>query len=124
MKTGDESPATTTDRSVMAATNYNKPAAGDYQLVRIRGKQAEIMDPETLGKILSILELHECDEGSTDRPLWSALYRSQPFHSAQVDPSAGHWLQGQVRTNYQAHELRRMLPWAVNQGHISPAPSA
>lgn len=106
----------------MPATNYLKPAANDYRLVRIRGKQAEIMDPDTLDKILSILELHEESEGSTDRPLWDALYRSQPFHSAQVDPTAGHWLHGQVRTNYQSHELRRMFPWSVSQGHISPAP--
>ena len=106
----------------MPATNYNKPTSGDYQLVRIRGKQAEIMDPETLGKILSILELHEASEGSTDRPLWDALYRSQPFHSAQVDPSAGHWLHG--HGHLPAHERVRMFPWAVSQGHISPSHSA
>ena len=101
----------------MPATNYTKPTAGDYQLIRIKGKQAEIMDPDTLGKILSILELHEAGEGSTDRPLWDALYRSQPFHSAQVDPTAGHWLQG--HNHIPAHERVRMFPWAAGRGHLA-----
>jgi len=101
----------------MPATNYTKPAASDYQLVRIKGKQAEIMDPETLGKILSILELHEADEGSTDRPLWDALYRSQPFHSAQADPTAGYWLQG--HPHIPVHERSRMFPWAASSGLLA-----
>jgi hypothetical protein len=107
----------------MPATNYDKPAAGDYQLIRIKGKQAEILDPDTLGKILSILELHEEGEGSTGRPLWDALYRSQPFHSAQADPSGAYWRIGRFFA-HAAYELPRMFPWAMKQGHIPPAPSA
>jgi hypothetical protein len=107
----------------MPATNYNKPSEGDYQLVRIKGKQAEILDPDTLGKILSILELHEGGEGSTDRPLWDALYRSQPFHSAQVDPSGSHWRIGRfLDAVHAAYEIPRMFLWAVRQGHVSPEP--
>jgi len=108
----------------MPATNYTKPANSDYQLVRIKGKQAEILDPETLGKILSILELHEESEGSTDRPLWDALYRSQPFHSAQVDPSGSYWRIGRFLGDWAAYEIPRMFLWAVNQGHVPPAPPA
>lgn len=99
----------------MPATNYNRPANGDYQLVRIRGKQAEILDPETLGKILSIIELYYGDE-ARDRPLWDALYRSQPFHSAQVDETASHWLQGRTFTDY---ERPRMFPWAAGRGKLA-----
>jgi hypothetical protein len=101
----------------MPATNYTKPANSDYQLVRIKGKQAEIIDPVVLGKILSILELHECSEGQTDRPLWDALYRSQPFHSAQVDPTAEYWLQG--HPHISAHERSRMFPWAASRGQLA-----
>jgi hypothetical protein len=107
----------------MAATNYTKPADSDYQLVRIKGKQAEILDPETLGKILSILELHECDEGQTDRPLWDALYRSQPFHSALTDPTGEYWRIGRFFA-HAAYEIPRMFLWAVKQGHVPPAPPA
>lgn len=107
----------------MAATNYDKPVTGDYQLIRIKGKQAEILDPDTLGKILSILELHECNEGQTDRPLWDALYRSQPFHSAQTDSSGAYWRIGRFFA-HAAYELPRMFVWATKQGHIPPAPSA
>ena len=108
----------------MPATNYNKPTSGDYQLVRIKGKQAEIMDPDTLDKILSILELHEGSEGSTDRPLWDALYRSQPFHSAQSDPSGSYWRVGRFLGDWAAHEIPRMFLWALKQGHVSPKPKA
>jgi hypothetical protein len=108
----------------MPATNYTKPSAGDYQLVRIKGKQAEILDPDTLGKILSILELHEEGDGSTDRPLWNALYRSQPFHSAQVDPSGSHWRIGRFLGDWAAYEIPRMFLWALKQGHVPPEPSA
>lgn len=104
----------------MPATNYTKPI-GDYQLIRIRGKQAEILEPETLGKILSILELHEEAEGRENgRPLWDALYRSQPFHSAQVDESGAYWRLGRTFPDY---ELSKMFPYAVEKGHIAPRPA-
>ena len=101
----------------MSTTNYTKPI-GDYHLVRILGKQAEMLDPETLGKILSILELHEEAEGPAGRPMWDALYRSQPFHSTSVDASGGYWRQGRY---FSAFNLPRSFPWAVSQGHIEPA---
>jgi hypothetical protein len=99
----------------MPATNYTKPADSDYQLVRIRGKQAEILDPAVLGQILSILELHYGDEAES-RPLWDALYRSQPFHSAQVDDTAAHWLQGR---GIEPRKRVRMFPWAASRGWLA-----
>lgn len=102
----------------MPATNYTEPDPGDYRLVRIKGKQAEILDPAILGKILSILELHEESEGRENgRPLWDALYRSQPFHSTQVDESGAYWRQGRTFSDY---ELQKMFPYAVEHGHVAP----
>lgn len=105
----------------MPATNYTKPL-GDYQLVRIRGKLAQILEPETLGKILSILEAHEEGDGRENgRPLWDALYRSQPFHSTQVDPSGSYWREGNF-FGHPDYEIPRAFPWAVAAGHVPPAP--
>jgi hypothetical protein len=106
----------------MAATNYTKPI-GDYKLVRVRGRQAQILDPEVLCKILSILEAHEEAEGTeSGRPLWDALYRSQPFHSTYVDKDGSYWRQENFGTSHPDYEIPKAFPWAVAQGLIPPAP--
>jgi len=98
----------------MPATNYTHPAPGAYGLVRIRGKQAEIMDPQILDRILGLLELSAKDE------LFEALYRSQPFHSTQTDPSGEQW-RGSMAFSHPDIELPRMFPWAVAKGHVLSA---
>ena len=102
----------------MAATNYMTPDEGPYGLVRIRGKKAEILDPAILDKILSILELH----GEGDRTLWDALYRSQPFHSTQADPTGAHWRKGMFYGSPE-YQVPHAFPWAVQQGRIPPRPA-
>ena len=87
----------------MPATNYSKPADSDYGLVRIRGVKSQILDPEKLGRILSILELNE------EQELWDALYRSQPFHSAQVDETGAYWRAGRFMPE---HEIAKAFPFA------------
>lgn len=93
----------------MPATNYLKPSDTPYKLVRIRSTLAQILDPEILDEILSLLEVTD------NKKLWDALYRSQPFHSMRCDPSGAHWRKGRFYAS-SAAELHKCFPAASQQG--------
>lgn len=101
----------------MSTHNYFKPA-GDYNLVRVKGKLAQILEPEVLGRILSILELQFCNEGEAGpeaRALWDKLYRSQPYHSATSDPDGSYWCQDKYIHPVERH---KHFLWAGENGHL------
>jgi hypothetical protein len=95
----------------MTITSYTKPSSGDYRLVRIRAVKSQILEPEVLGRILSILER------DGEQELWDALYRSQPFHSEQVDESGAYWRQGRFYAT-DDNEIRKAFPHAAAKGLV------